>query len=263
MDQTLMEKDLFAFWGIAVAVFSFLLGTNVRQAVEQDLKNPNRIEGVSDLALLVALFAWFLLYLYSTYFEAKGMGLVFPPEVLDKLGTNVSFLVMALALAVFFALILAYHEKIIVVCIMAILLGVVDTFGNQTLMSGMLALSANSNSTEFVQKCSETIWYAYYINNPQLQRIFLYIAIAITALVLAIYREQLSNRVPPNLARNISKYLIIIAIIFNEATMLNWRTERENALEEVGRSYYFQWSPYNPISSSSKTVKTGNCPITL
>ena len=207
MDQTLLEKDLFAFWGIAVAVFSFLLGTNVRQAVEKDIKNPNPIEGVSDLILLAVLFAWFLLYLYSTYFEAKGMGLVFPPEVLEKLGTNVSFLAMALALAVFFALILAYHEKIIVVCVMAILLGVVDAFGNQTLMSGMLALAINSESTEFVQKCSETIWHAYYIKNPQIQRIMLYMAIAIIALVLAIYQERLSERLPEGLAKNISKYL--------------------------------------------------------
>ena len=136
-------------------------------------------------------------------------------------------------------------------------------FGNQTLMSGMLSLAKNSNSIEGAQKCAETIWHHYYIGNPQLQRIFVYMLIAIAALFLSIYRSQLSKYMPNKIAQNIPKYFIVIAIVLNEGTMYSWRIERENALEVVGLSYYFQWSPYNPIKSTKSVGRIDKCPLSI
>lgn len=260
MEPTVLEKDLLSFWGIALAIFSFLLGTNMRQAVEQDLTNPKRLNGISDLILLFVLFIWFLLYLYGTYFEAKGMGLIFTKENLEILGVNISFLTMAGALAIFFAILIAYHDKILIVCVMAICLGIVDTYGNYTLISGMARLAVNSTSTDLLQQCAESIWHHYYLGNPQLQRILAYMLIAFCALGLVIFRKKIINKYPESLIINLPKYLIMLAIIFNELTMLNYRIERENALESIGRSYYFQWSPYNPIKPQTITQST-QCPI--
>ncbi|SFE28875.1 hypothetical protein SAMN05428977_101175 [Nitrosomonas sp. Nm166] len=253
-----------AFWGVAVAIFSFLLGINIKEAFEKNISNPNRITGITDVILLLSLFAWLLAYLYTTWFETKGMSIVFTNEKLSSLGVNISFLLMAFSLAVFFAVIIAYHNKILVVCVMAILLGVVDTYGNYNLMGGMLALATQASSGQNTPFCAEKIWYYYYLKNPQLQRILIYMAIAFIALMLSIYRERIKDYINHNIADNLPKYLIIIAIILNESTMLSWRIEREDALTEVNKSYYFQWSPYNVIQKTDVDDKTEKeCPVSF
>ena len=84
--------------------------------------------------------------------------------------------------------------------------------------------------------------------------------IAFTALITSIYRKSLCKYVPKWIAYNFPKYLIIIAIVVNEGTMLSWRIDRENALEVVGLSYYFQWSPYNPTKSAQFEEEIAECP---
>ena len=231
---------------------------------------------IMNHVVLVFFLLWFAAYALATNIELDAMKRVFDTSVLP--GLSISYGLLAFTFSVFFALLIITHRNLYLSFPIIMILGFSDLYGNLEIITGMQHIIQQHSIAGTDISKPEKIWISYYLANPQLIRIAIYMIVCyvgFSIFLLSRYRyqaiedeDQRNNDLLKKFDRiskkhrisleMLGKIVFISALLINEITIWSWRYDRELMFESSGHkecSGYIEWSPsdFYKFESNSNT----------
>ena len=251
-----LDKLLSTALTLIIAIVSFYLF--VRFSRRGQVSLPVEI---ANHFVLIAFLLWFAAYAIATHTELDAMKRVFDRSLLP--GLSISYAALALAFSVLFALLIITHRNMYLCYPLLMALAFSDLLGNLNLISGMQKITqdyvaAGQDASEPVR-----IWVAYYLANSHFLRIAIYMLMSFAGFMLFIASRvrvardesdqfgDLIDRIAPFCESRrvslevMSKLMIVLALVVNEATIWSWRYDREQQFAVTDNrefSGYLDWS---------------------
>jgi hypothetical protein len=223
-----------------------------------------------EAILFVSVVAWYFIYRTGANSEIELLAHLHSaarlPDDFEVFSSYLTVVLLSIGLTVSFGLMAFFVNYFPLFCLFCLFVSVQDLIGNRKIMIQLRNLQQLNNSDipdtdkkkSVISQLREEA-YKYWIYNPQLERITLFLAVNIIGLLIYLYIAGVafSNMLAPEPRNAVEAWIWFIlrfrnpelasynpwivlsyavsvcAIIWNEYTMYSWRRERNKRLEPI------------------------------